>query len=324
MGLLDDAIREHLELKRRHGADPTEVARQEREALGAAQRAAAERAAAEREPGAALRRRCPTRRRRRPTRRRGLRGARAAPGPRAVARSRGRRPDPTAPIRERAEPPPRRRRPPRGDDASVDVDRARASPMRASRRPAADDEPRTRTSSRRPRSSSRRRPSTTGSGSSSGRPRTSTSDVAAPAGLPLTWLDVFTVQPPDRQRLAVVHDADGVDDATMLAFARETRLSETTFVQTATRRRRRLPQPHLDDVRRARLRRPSVARHRGRGRACARGEERASLRPADAAPACSRRRRAARGRRRAGVDAPGARRVRRRARPAPTSPPRCA
>jgi hypothetical protein len=35
MGLLDDAIREHLELKRRHGADPEEVTRQEREALGA-------------------------------------------------------------------------------------------------------------------------------------------------------------------------------------------------------------------------------------------------------------------------------------------------
>ena len=35
MGLLDDAIREHLELKRRHGADPDEVARQENEALGA-------------------------------------------------------------------------------------------------------------------------------------------------------------------------------------------------------------------------------------------------------------------------------------------------
>jgi hypothetical protein len=34
MGLLDDAIREHLELKRQHGADPEEVARQEREALG--------------------------------------------------------------------------------------------------------------------------------------------------------------------------------------------------------------------------------------------------------------------------------------------------
>jgi hypothetical protein len=34
MGLLDDAIREHLELKRRHGADPQEVARQEDEVLG--------------------------------------------------------------------------------------------------------------------------------------------------------------------------------------------------------------------------------------------------------------------------------------------------
>ncbi|HWT91592.1 MAG TPA: hypothetical protein VN238_01240, partial [Solirubrobacteraceae bacterium] len=34
MGLLDDAIREHLELKRAHGADPGEVARQEQEALG--------------------------------------------------------------------------------------------------------------------------------------------------------------------------------------------------------------------------------------------------------------------------------------------------
>jgi hypothetical protein len=39
MGLLDDAIREHLELKRRHGADPEEVSRQENEALGAARRA---------------------------------------------------------------------------------------------------------------------------------------------------------------------------------------------------------------------------------------------------------------------------------------------
>jgi hypothetical protein len=40
MGLLDDAIREHLELKRRHGADPDEVARQENEALGEATRRA--------------------------------------------------------------------------------------------------------------------------------------------------------------------------------------------------------------------------------------------------------------------------------------------
>jgi hypothetical protein len=34
MGLLDDAIREHLELKRLRGADPSEVAREERAALG--------------------------------------------------------------------------------------------------------------------------------------------------------------------------------------------------------------------------------------------------------------------------------------------------
>jgi hypothetical protein len=39
MGLLDDAIKEHLELKRRRGADAEEVTRQEKEALGAPQRA---------------------------------------------------------------------------------------------------------------------------------------------------------------------------------------------------------------------------------------------------------------------------------------------
>jgi hypothetical protein len=36
MGLLDDAIREHLELRRRHGADPSEVMSKEQEALGPA------------------------------------------------------------------------------------------------------------------------------------------------------------------------------------------------------------------------------------------------------------------------------------------------
>jgi hypothetical protein len=34
MGLLDDAIREHLELKRRRGADPSSVTRDEHDALG--------------------------------------------------------------------------------------------------------------------------------------------------------------------------------------------------------------------------------------------------------------------------------------------------
>jgi hypothetical protein len=38
MGQLDDAIREHLELKRSRGADPTEVAREEQEALGPVRR----------------------------------------------------------------------------------------------------------------------------------------------------------------------------------------------------------------------------------------------------------------------------------------------
>jgi hypothetical protein len=38
MGILDDAIREHLDLQRRRGADPTEVERAEREALGPVRR----------------------------------------------------------------------------------------------------------------------------------------------------------------------------------------------------------------------------------------------------------------------------------------------
>jgi hypothetical protein len=38
MGLLDDAIREHLELKRRRGADPGEVAREQHEALDPVER----------------------------------------------------------------------------------------------------------------------------------------------------------------------------------------------------------------------------------------------------------------------------------------------
>ena len=50
----------------------------------------------------------------------------------------------------------------------------------------------------------------------------------------LTWLDVFTARPLTGNGLAVVHDADGVSDEAMLGFARETRLSETTFVQTAS------------------------------------------------------------------------------------------
>lgn len=47
MGLLDDAIREHLDLKRRRGADPSEVARLEHEALGPVRREPAAAAPAE-------------------------------------------------------------------------------------------------------------------------------------------------------------------------------------------------------------------------------------------------------------------------------------
>lgn len=51
---------------------------------------------------------------------------------------------------------------------------------------------------------------------------------------PVLWLDVFAEAPLEGNGLAVVLDADGVEDSTMLAFARETGLSETTFVQSPT------------------------------------------------------------------------------------------
>ena len=48
-----------------------------------------------------------------------------------------------------------------------------------------------------------------------------------------TLLDVFTSRRLQGNQLAVVHDAGGVPDAVMHAFARETKLSETSFVQPA-------------------------------------------------------------------------------------------
>ena len=48
-----------------------------------------------------------------------------------------------------------------------------------------------------------------------------------------TLLDVFTATPLEGNALAVVHDADALEEPAMLALARETRLSETTFVQRA-------------------------------------------------------------------------------------------
>jgi trans-2,3-dihydro-3-hydroxyanthranilate isomerase len=49
-----------------------------------------------------------------------------------------------------------------------------------------------------------------------------------------TVLDVFTATPLQGNALAVVHDADDVPDSVMLAFAREVRLSETSFLQRPT------------------------------------------------------------------------------------------
>jgi hypothetical protein len=54
MGLLDDAIREHLDLKRRHGADPADIERAEREALGPVRRGPEVTAEDEPPPGAVL------------------------------------------------------------------------------------------------------------------------------------------------------------------------------------------------------------------------------------------------------------------------------
>jgi trans-2,3-dihydro-3-hydroxyanthranilate isomerase len=48
-------------------------------------------------------------------------------------------------------------------------------------------------------------------------------------------LDVFTSAPLEGNGLAVVHDTDALDEKLMLAFARETHLSETCFLQSSTR-----------------------------------------------------------------------------------------
>lgn len=52
--------------------------------------------------------------------------------------------------------------------------------------------------------------------------------------LPIVWVDAFTSQPLAGNPCAVVFDADGLDDATMLAIAGEMHLSETAFVRRST------------------------------------------------------------------------------------------
>ncbi len=131
MGLLDDAIREHLELKRRRGADPDEVARQEDEALGDPRRG--EFAQPDAAPAAEPRRRAA--------------GARAgaAPPSRPAGASRAGASEPVGPARRRAgaraappEPPAPRDEPWLEDERA---DRCCTSRPPSSRRPDVEPEP---------------------------------------------------------------------------------------------------------------------------------------------------------------------------------------
>lgn len=104
----------------------------------------------------------------------------------------------------------------------------------------------------------------------------------------LTWVDVFTSTPLAGNGLAVVHDADDIDDATMLAFARETNLSETTFVQSASedgadyRNRIWMPDGELDFAGHPSLGTAvAVVRARGGARASYVQQTRAGLQPVD-------------------------------------------
>ena len=166
MGLLDDAIREHLELKRKHGANPEDVARQEQEALG---------------PGSATSSRSPKRpRRRRPSLRPRSRRRRSPTRPSRRSSSRPRRPVDELPEGEPGIPeePPAAQAPgydedPWLDDEPDEVPADEALQERP-RRSAPATAARTRTCSRRRPTSSRRRPSTTACGSSRSRRATST------------------------------------------------------------------------------------------------------------------------------------------------------
>ncbi len=51
---------------------------------------------------------------------------------------------------------------------------------------------------------------------------------------PFTLIDVFAERPLEGNLLAVIENADGIDDATMATLARRFRLSETSFIQTTT------------------------------------------------------------------------------------------
>ena len=157
MGLLDDAIREHLELKRKHGADPEDVARQEQEALGEGPRnefaQPAGPATLEPEPEPEPDRRPPRPSRSPPPRHRRRRAPTSCPT--------------ASPASPKRRPRPRRRATTRTRGWTRTATRSRPTSRCSYRGPAK------RTSWRRPRISSRRRPSTNACGSSRSRRATS-------------------------------------------------------------------------------------------------------------------------------------------------------
>src|SRR3954447_11035099 len=243
MGLLEDAIREHLALKRQHGADPGEVTAQEREALGPIQRgveplvldrepAPEEAPAAHDEP---------------------VEDLPEAAEPDLVPEY---EPPPASPL---TPPPPRPRRPPTPRRRST----SRTSPSPPSRRPSRRHRRRTRTSWRRRRTSCRRRPSTTASGSSRSRRATSTS-TAEPTLHRSRRLHRHGAAGQRagrgarrRRPLRRGHAAHGARDAAVGDRLRA----------VARRRGRELPQPDLHHRDRTAIRGPSLARGSGGGRA---------------------------------------------------------
>ena len=126
MGILDDAIREHLELKRRHGAAEEEVRQQEAEVLGIR---------SDPDPRALTSRWTDGGRRRRGAARgggaRGRRGARARPGSRSPEPAEALEPEPEPAFEPEPEPEP----------VAFEGDPVRPSRARARRRRASGDTP---------------------------------------------------------------------------------------------------------------------------------------------------------------------------------------
>ena len=262
MGLLDDAIREHLELKRRRVRTPRRWPAWSRRR--SARRSAASSPA--RPPGASppsLKPRSPTRAadagaaatsRERPSPSPPGAGRRAGAGARAAER------------RPEAEPEPRAQRP-RGPGLA----RGRAEPMEEpeevpEREPVILDEPTVEyaAADERGRGRAGGDPGVP-AGDAGARPAVVRAEAAARLRLRrvaehrYTLLDVFTDRAAGRQRARGRPRRRRPLRAIMHAFARETRLSETSFVQSPGAARRRLPPPHLHDGA-ARSRSPAIRR----------------------------------------------------------------